>query len=141
MPDFSSRFLACLPFVLKEEGGYSNTPGDHGGATNFGIIQAEYNSFRHFAGLPVQSVKLITKDEYRAIYWASYWNPHCPDLSPGLDLSFFNIAVNGGPVRAVKILQQVVGVSVDGEPHLNDVGAAAWSSVMYTSLIAYGAPF
>ena len=80
MADFSPRFLACLPFVLKEEGGYSNTPGDHGGA-------------------------------------------------------------NGGPVRAVKILQQVVGVSVDGEPHLNDVGAAAWSSVMYTSLIAYGAPF
>jgi lysozyme family protein len=31
MPDFSSRFLTCLPFVLKEEGGYSNTPGDHGG--------------------------------------------------------------------------------------------------------------
>lgn len=28
-----------------------------------------------------------------------------------------------------------------GEPHLNNVGAAAWSSVMYTSLIAYGAPF
>jgi len=40
MADFSPRFLACLPFVLKEEGGYSNTPGDHGGATNFGIIQA-----------------------------------------------------------------------------------------------------
>jgi hypothetical protein len=27
MADFSPRFLACLPFVLKEEGGYSNTPG------------------------------------------------------------------------------------------------------------------
>lgn len=114
MTDLSPRFLACLPFVLKEEGGYSNTPGDHGGATNFGIIQAEYNSYRHFAGLPVQSVKLIAKDEYEAIYWASYWNPHCPDLPPGLDLSFFNIAVNGGPVRAVKILQQATGVSVDG---------------------------
>jgi len=32
----SPQFEVCLPFVLKEEGGYSNTPGDHGGATNFG---------------------------------------------------------------------------------------------------------
>ena len=30
----SPRFLACMPFILKEEGGYSNTPGDHGGPTD-----------------------------------------------------------------------------------------------------------
>jgi lysozyme family protein len=56
----SPRFLACMPFILKEEGGYSNTPGDHGGATDDGIIQREYSVFRHSNGLPLQSVKLIT---------------------------------------------------------------------------------
>jgi lysozyme family protein len=108
------QFEACLPFVLKEEGGYSNTPGDHGGATNFGIIQSEYNAFRHSNGLALQSVKLISPDEYRTIYWQSYWQPHCPKLPAGLDLSVFNINVNGGPGRGTRLTQQAVGVTVDG---------------------------
>lgn len=110
----SPRFLACMPFVLKEEGGYSNTPGDHGGATNFGIIQREYDIFRHSLGLSLQSVKLITPDEYNAIYWQSYWQPHCPLLSAGLDLSVFNINVNGGPTRGTKLLQICLATEVDG---------------------------
>ena len=36
----SVRFLACMPFILKEEGGYSNTPGDHGGTTVGGNASA-----------------------------------------------------------------------------------------------------
>lgn len=109
-----ARFDACMPFVLKEEGGYSNTPGDHGGATDFGIIQSEYNVFRHGAGLPLQSVKLISADEYDTIYWQSYWQPHCPSLPAGLDLSVFNINVNGGPVRGTKFLQQCLKIGIDG---------------------------
>ena len=111
---YSPEFEACLPFVLKEEGGYSNTPGDHGGATNFGIIQREYDIFRHGKGLPLQSVHHITPDEYREIYWQSYWQPHCPELPPGLNLSVFNINVNGGPARGTKLLQQCLAISVDG---------------------------
>lgn len=110
----SKRFEACMPFILKEEGGYSNTPGDHGGATNFGIIQSEYNIFRHSAGLPLQSVRLISADEYNTIYWQSYWNPHCEELPVGLDLSVFNINVNGGPARGTKLLQMCLGIGVDG---------------------------
>lgn len=115
--EVSQRFLACMPFILKEEGGYSNTPGDHGGATNFGIIQREYNIFRHSAGLPLQSVRLISAAEYNAIYWQSYWQPHCPELRPGLDLSVFNINVNGGPGRGTKLLQKCLGFTgkdIDG---------------------------
>lgn len=111
---FSPQFLACMPFILKEEGGYSNTPGDHGGATNFGITQREYNVFRHGEGLTLQSVKLITPAEYEAIYWQSYWMPHCVELPAGLDLSVFNINVNGGPTRGTKLLQQCLGLANDG---------------------------
>jgi hypothetical protein len=39
----------------------------------------------------------LSIDEQNEIYWAEYWLPQCPNLPAGLDLSFFNIAVNGGP--------------------------------------------
>lgn len=110
----SPEFEACLPFVLKEEGGYSNTPGDHGGATNHGIIQREYDIYRHGKQLPLQSVRLISSDEYREIYWTSYWLPHCQELPAGLNLSVFNINVNGGPARGTKLLQMCLGLTVDG---------------------------
>jgi type VI secretion system secreted protein VgrG len=110
----SPQFEACMPFILKEEGGYSNTPGDHGGATNFGIIQSEYNIFRHSLGLGLQSVRMISSDEYRTIYWQSYWQPHCPELPAGLNLSVFNINVNGGSGRGTKLIQKCLGIAVDG---------------------------
>ena len=110
----SKEFEACLPFILKEEGGYSNTPGDHGGATNFGIIQVNYNIYRHTNGLPLQSVKLISAQEYHAIYWENYWQPNCPKLPAGLNLSVFNINVNGGSGRGTRILQQCLHIDVDG---------------------------
>lgn len=110
----SPRFLACMPFILKEEGGYSNTRGDHGGATDDGIIQTEYNAFRYAEKLPLQSVRLITPIEYDTIYWQKYWNPNCPKLPAGLDLSVFNINVNGGGTRGTRLLQQCLGITVDG---------------------------
>lgn len=114
MLNTSPRFEACLPFILKEEGGYSNTPGDHGGATNYGIIQHEYNSFRFSKKLPLQSVKTISSDEYREIYWTEYWLPNCGKLPIGLDLSVFNINVNGGSGRGTRLLQAALAISVDG---------------------------
>jgi lysozyme family protein len=111
----SPEFESCLPFVLKEEGGYSNTPGDHGGATNDGIIQSEYNVYRHSLGLALQSVRLITSAEYRAIYWQSYWLPNCPKLPAGLNLSVFNINVNGGAARGTRLIQKCLGIAVDGQ--------------------------
>src|ERR1700728_3806781 len=110
----SPRFLACMPFVLKEEGGYSNDAHDSGGMTMHGIIQREYDRYRKSKGLPLQWVKNISVDEQNEIYWTEYWLPHCPDLPPGLDLSFFNIAVNGGPTRATHLLQRALGVGDDG---------------------------
>ena len=110
----SPRFLACMPFVLKEEGGYSNDAHDSGGMTMHGIIQREYDKYRTSKGLPHQWVKNISIDEQNDIYFNEYWLPRCPNLPAGLDLSFFNIAVNGGPSRAVHLLQQSIGITADG---------------------------
>lgn len=111
----SPRFLASMPFILKEEGGWSNTKDDHGGATNYGIIQREYNAFRDKKGLLPRSVRLITANEYNEIYWTSYWLPHCPELPVGLDLSVFNINVNGGEGRGTKLLQRCLALTPDGD--------------------------
>lgn len=112
---FSKRFLGCMPFILKEEGGYSNDPHDSGGMTMHGIIQREYDAYRRRKGLKLQWVKNISTDEQNEIYWTEYWLPHCPNLAPGLDLSFFNIAVNGGAMEATRLLQQALSIGTDGD--------------------------
>lgn len=112
--NLSPRFLACMPFILEEEGGYSNAAHDSGGMTMHGIIQREYDRYRKSKGLPLQWVKNISSDEQNEIYWNEYWLPRCPNLPAGLDLSFFNIAVNAGPSEAVRLLQQALGISIDG---------------------------
>lgn len=110
----SPRFLACMPFILKEEGGYSNDKHDSGGMTMHGIIQREYDRYRTSKGLPHQWVKQISEEEYNEIYWTQYWLPHCPYLPVGLDLSYFNIAVNAGPSEATRLLQEALTIHIDG---------------------------
>jgi lysozyme family protein len=110
----SVRFQACMPFILQEEGGYSNDSHDPGGMTMNGIIQREYDTYRKAHGEPTQWVKNIAPAERDEIYWTSYWMPHCPTLPVGLDLSYFNIAVNGGPTRATSLLQSALNITSDG---------------------------
>jgi lysozyme family protein len=118
------RFLICLPFVLAQECPYpedwsnphnfSNDPGDPGGQTMCGITHSEYNRYRRLHGLMRRNVKLITKDEGYEIYHENYWLPHCPALPVGLDLQFFDMAVNAGPTASVRILQYALGIPHDG---------------------------
>ncbi len=112
--ELSPRFIACMPFILQEEGGYSNDPHDSGGMTMHGIIQREYDRYRRSKGLPLQWVKNISVDEQNEIYWTEYWLPHCPLLPVGLDLSFFNIAINAGPGEATRLLQEALALTIDG---------------------------
>jgi lysozyme family protein len=117
------RFAACWPFTLIQEcplpndwsnlRNFSNDPHDPGGETMCGIIQREYDIYRKSKGLPVQDVSKISRDEGADIYYNSYWLPECPKLPPGLDLSFFDEAVNAGPGAATLILQRALGIAAD----------------------------
>lgn len=102
-------------WILVHEGGYVNHPKDPGGATNYGVIQRTYNAWRGRKGLKPRSVKLITMKEvseiYREQYWDKVWGDHLPD---GLDYAVYDFAINSGPERAVKFLQELLGVKVDG---------------------------
>lgn len=109
------RFDACLQFVLEREGRFVNDPTDHGGATNYGITQRTYDTFRKMIGLAVQSVKFITAAEVSTIYRNEYWNTSLANkCAKPLDLFMFDSAVQHGYKRAIKFLQYALGVDADG---------------------------
>ena len=111
----NSNFPSALAFVLKEEGGYSNTPGDAGGPTDFGVTQVVYTAYRAAHGLPNQSVSNISNSEVSDIYKSEYWDAvHGDQLPAGVDLAAFDSAVNNGPGTSAKLLQQAAGVTADG---------------------------
>lgn len=115
------NFKKALNFVLLEEGvrgnstGYVNNPSDRGGETNYGITHLSYDAYRRFKKLPIQSVKLMSRDEVTEIYRVNYWlSGGCNLLPSKLGLIHFDWCVNHGTGGAIKTLQKVVGVADDG---------------------------
>lgn len=109
-----SNFDNCLPEILRHEGLWADHPNDPGGATMKGITIGTYAQWKG---------RKVTKDELRkipdsevaAIYKRNYWDKvRGDDLPAGLDLVAFDAAVNSGPSRGAKWLQQAVGVTADG---------------------------
>lgn len=103
-----------MPLVFKSEGGYVDHPKDPGSATNMGIT---IGTLSHWLGRPAtkDEVRAITKDQATAIYRANYWNAiRGDDLPAGLDYAVFDFAINSGPSRAAKYLQDLLDVRIDG---------------------------
>lgn len=114
----ASNFRKLLRPLLGIEGGIADRPvkDDPGGLTNKGVTQAAYDAYRTSQGLPLRSVRQITVAEVTAIY-RGYWDDVRGDELPqGLDWCAFDFAVNSGAGRAIKELQRVLGVNVDGVP-------------------------
>jgi lysozyme family protein len=110
----SASFAASLREVFRHEGGYVDHPLDPGGATNRGITRATLAAHR---GRPVSKAEVmaLSADEAAAIYRQRYWDAvKGDDLPAGVDLAVFDAAVNSGPGRAARWLQQELGVCVDG---------------------------
>jgi len=108
-------FDTALRFVLQWEAGYSNHPADKGGETNRGVTATVYAQYRKSRGLLPRSVRLISDAEVEEIYRTQYWDAAGTSLlPPKLALCHFDWAVNSGTNRAIKTLQQVVGVTQDG---------------------------
>src|SRR5216684_2001799 len=84
-----SSYDESLSRLLVHEGGYSNHPSDPGGPTNWGI----------------------TIEDARR-YWDAM---RCDALPAGVDYAVFDYGVSSGIGRAAKVLQRLVGTSVDGK--------------------------
>lgn len=113
MPQEFDRSLAK---VLVLEGGFVDNPDDPGGATNRGITQAVYDTYRKSVGAGRQSVRLVSEDEVWAIYRSRYWDLVQGDqLPPGVGYVVFDGAVNSGAGQSVRWLQRALGLDrVDG---------------------------
>lgn len=113
-----SIFDEALCFVMAREGGYSDTPGDSGAATNMGVTQATYDAFCKTMGIATRSVMFITPRQVRTIYWDGYWRAAACDsiagVKPQLALVTFDCAVNQGAGESTLCLQRALGVTADG---------------------------
>ena len=108
-------FDEALVFALRWEGGYVNHQADRGGATNRGVTQRVYDEWRTRKGYDTRGVRLIDSSEVRQIYHEQYWKPtRCAALDAPMDLILFDSAIQHGPGRAIRWLQELVGVPVDG---------------------------
>ena len=109
-----SNFEQALAHVLLSEGGFVNHPKDPGGMTNLGCTKAVWEEF---VGHPVSEadMRALTPAAVAPLYKRKYWDKVAGDLLPaGLDYAVFDAAINSGPGRAAKWLQEVAGVPADG---------------------------
>ena len=104
-------FEQIIEIVLHHEGGYVNDPKDPGGETNFGIAKRSH---------PDVDIKNLTKDGAKEIYKEHYWDGNKVESLPSeLRHIYFDMCVNQGKGRAVKILQKAANgkgknLKVDG---------------------------
>lgn len=103
------------PFILKWEGGFVDDPLDRGGATNKGIT---IGTFRTFYGknATVEQLKNITDRQWDKIFEAGYWRPFKADQIRNQSIANMCVdwAWGSGAVTAIKKVQRVLGVQVDG---------------------------
>jgi lysozyme family protein len=103
------------PIILKWEGGFSNKKSDRGGATNKGITLTTFRSF-YGSQKSVTDLKDITDEQWMNIFKTGYWNKFLADNIDSQSIA--NICVDwawgSGAKTAVKKVQEILGVTVDG---------------------------
>lgn len=111
-----SAFSISIDVVLAHEGGYVNDPDDRGGETKFGISK---RSFPHV------DIANLTKQDAIDLYYLHFWEPIWGShiASQKVATCFLDFAVNVGVTRAVKIMQGLVGTTVDGKVGPKTIGA------------------
>lgn len=101
-----SKFDKLIPIILRNEGGYVNDPNDSGGETNYGISKRRY---------PHIDIKNLTKDKAIEIYKEDYWAEEFDDIEDdNAALHIFDMCVNAGQYRAVRMAQKVAHCYEDG---------------------------
>lgn len=100
--------------MIQSEGGYVNDPHDRGGETNLGVTKKAWAAY---LGRDIADGEMaaLTPDVVQPFYKSQYWDRvRGDDLPDGVDYLVFDFAVNAGPGRSSKFLQQAVGATADG---------------------------
>jgi lysozyme family protein len=102
-------FNSAIVKTLQKEGGstYTETSGDKGGATKYGISQRAY---------PNLNIRDLTEQQARDIYKRDYWDRVCGDRihDQVIAESIFDFAVNAGPRTCSRIVQLALDIDADG---------------------------
>ncbi|HUW12096.1 MAG TPA: glycosyl hydrolase 108 family protein [Anaerolineae bacterium] len=102
-----AAFETAFGRVLQHEGGYVDDPNDPGGETKYGISKRSY---------PEVDVRNLTHQQAGRLYRRDYWEKiHGDEIEPqDVAENVFDFAVNAGVPRAVRTLQRLLGIDVDG---------------------------
>lgn len=110
-----SKFDQALHYVFYREAGFSDRKNDRGGPTMLGITQATFDRWRTTKGQPKADVSTISRVEATQIYYEWYWDiGACELLPPMLAICAFDAYVNHRPHDAIALMQNALGVPVDG---------------------------
>lgn len=108
----SHGFRLAIAFTLRQEDARDDAQvtavdlGDGGGLTKYGITAASY---------PGEDIAALTVERAMALYERDYWEALALYQLPiPLAVMAFDAAVNQGPKTAIRLLQETLGVPVDG---------------------------
>ena len=121
---YSRRFAAALKKLFHEEGGWSNNPADHGGATNYGIslrflvaegaFDSDHDGRADFdldmdGDIDWRDVKELKRGDAAELYHRCFWQRlDCEQFPAPLGEAMFDQGVNGGIFAAKKMLQRAI---------------------------------
>ena len=106
--------------IIRREGGFVDHPADRGGPTRYGVT---HKTLARYLGREVtrDDVRGLSRELAAEIYRRAYYlEPRIDALPPSVRAFLFDSAVNHGPRRAIRFLQQVLNaagfgpLSVDG---------------------------
>lgn len=108
--------------TLVHEGKFQAWKADRGNywngqlvGTNWGITPADVARFRGTRTVTMHDMKTLGRDEAKAIYLAFYYEaPGVEKLPDPLEAHVYDMAVNHGPSRAIRVLQAAINAFVGG---------------------------
>jgi lysozyme family protein len=110
----TANFEKCLALLLAHEGGFVHHSQDPGGRTNLGVTQRVWEEWTGHE-VDEKQMRALTPELVAPLYKRKYWDAcRADELLDGVDYAVFDVAVNSGVGRAVKLLQQSVGATPDG---------------------------
>jgi lysozyme family protein len=108
--------------MLASEGGFTADERDNGnklpdgrkGSTMLGVTQ--FNWEQHVGHqVTHDDMRKLTPDDVEPLYKKKYWDVvRADELPSGIDYLVFDMGVNAGPGRSIKIMQTALGVTPDG---------------------------
>jgi lysozyme family protein len=118
----ASNWKQAFEQMLASEGGFTDDERDNGnklpdgrkGSTMLGVTQ--FNWENHVGHqVTHDQMRKLTPADVEPLYKKKYWDVvRADELPSGIDYLVFDMGVNAGPGRSIKLLQTAVGVPADG---------------------------